>query len=200
MGTVGVYKITNLINNDCYVGSSKNIEERWKQHLHKYDKENRREYNYHIYRAFRKYGISNFKFEILEVCSEEERLIREKWYFEKLNPRYNELVPKDNTIWDKKLKKIHKERCKRAWAERTEENKAKVYANLEKGRNNPLFLKNKKDKKPIIAIRLSDGFEQQFKSMYEAQKALDIARSSISQILNPNHKKNKEKGYTFKFA
>lgn len=29
----GIYKITNQINQKSYIGKSKNIEERWKQHL-----------------------------------------------------------------------------------------------------------------------------------------------------------------------
>lgn len=29
---IGVYKITNNINNKCYIGISTNIEDRWKQH------------------------------------------------------------------------------------------------------------------------------------------------------------------------
>ena len=29
---IGIYKITNLINNKSYVGQSKNIKKRWNQH------------------------------------------------------------------------------------------------------------------------------------------------------------------------
>ena len=29
---IGIYKITNNINNNCYIGQSIHIEERWKKH------------------------------------------------------------------------------------------------------------------------------------------------------------------------
>ena len=32
---VGIYKITNIKNGKIYVGSSKDIEKRWKEHLYK---------------------------------------------------------------------------------------------------------------------------------------------------------------------
>ena len=34
--TSGIYKITNLINNKCYIGKSKNIEDRFKYHKDNY--------------------------------------------------------------------------------------------------------------------------------------------------------------------
>ena len=60
----GIYKITNKINNKCYIGKSQNIEERWKQHL--YDYKNNRYPNKPLYKAFLKYGILNFSFQIIE--------------------------------------------------------------------------------------------------------------------------------------
>ena len=40
---IGIYKITNNINNNCYIGQSIHIEERWKEHKSKYnwEKENK---------------------------------------------------------------------------------------------------------------------------------------------------------------
>lgn len=61
-----VYKITNLINNKCYIGSSINVEKRWQQHKNCSQNPNSIQYNYPLYNAFRKYGINNFSFEILK--------------------------------------------------------------------------------------------------------------------------------------
>lgn len=60
-----VYKITNLVNNKCYIGSSIRVNQRWNQHKTIAFNPNHRQYNNHLYRAFRKYGLENFKFEIL---------------------------------------------------------------------------------------------------------------------------------------
>lgn len=61
-----VYKITNKINNKCYIGSSIRVEKRWKQHINCSNNPNSPQYNYPLYNAFRKYGIDNFSFEILK--------------------------------------------------------------------------------------------------------------------------------------
>ena len=68
----GIYKITNQINGKVYIGQSKRIEERWKEHKKKPFLENSEEYNYPLYQAIRKYGLENFKFKILERCLPEE--------------------------------------------------------------------------------------------------------------------------------
>ena len=68
----GIYCITNLVNGKKYIGQSKNIEERWKKHKRSAFNQSKKEYNKPLYRAIRKYGINNFKFEILEECKVED--------------------------------------------------------------------------------------------------------------------------------
>lgn len=60
-----VYKITNTINNKCYIGSSIHPNKRWQQHKNSANNPNSPGYNYPLYQAFRKYGIDQFTFEIL---------------------------------------------------------------------------------------------------------------------------------------
>ena len=62
----GVYKITNIINNHSYIGVSKNIENRWKTHITRAFNYTDKEFNKVLYKAFRKYGVENFVFEIIE--------------------------------------------------------------------------------------------------------------------------------------
>lgn len=70
---IGIYKITNKINGKCYIGQSVDIERRFNEHKNcKVDKP--------LYRAFKKYGIDNFTFEILEECSQEELNEKEIYY------------------------------------------------------------------------------------------------------------------------
>ena len=61
-----VYKITNNINQKCYIGSSTRVEKRWQQHKNDAFNPNNSKYNYPLYQAFRKYGLNNFTFEILK--------------------------------------------------------------------------------------------------------------------------------------
>lgn len=60
-----VYKITNIINNKKYFGSTNDTERRWREHKSHSQNINSTNYNYPLQKALRKYGISNFLFEIL---------------------------------------------------------------------------------------------------------------------------------------
>lgn len=55
----GIYKFTNKITNEVYIGQSKHIEARWTQHLNAID-----DVKFHL--SLREYGITNFIFEVLE--------------------------------------------------------------------------------------------------------------------------------------
>lgn len=81
----GIYKITNLINQKCYIGQSVDIERRWRQHKTAANNISSDCYNYPLQRAFRKYGIENFSFEILIECSVYELDEKEEFYINKFN-------------------------------------------------------------------------------------------------------------------
>ena len=88
---IGIYKITNKINNKCYIGRSIDIEHRWKTHRTTANQKADVHYNYPLYKAFRKYGVQNFIFEILEICDTPQLGVREQFYITKYksnNPRY----------------------------------------------------------------------------------------------------------------
>ena len=67
MKTCGIYKITNKVNQNLYIGKSIWIENRWQQHI--FDALNRPKTAIDF--AIRKYGIDNFTNEIIEKCSSE---------------------------------------------------------------------------------------------------------------------------------
>lgn len=61
-----VYKIINSLNKKSYIGITNDIKERFKYHKTRYNKTSKKEYlEKPLYKAFRKYGIENFKFIIL---------------------------------------------------------------------------------------------------------------------------------------
>lgn len=71
MKLCGVYKITCTVNTKFYIGSSKNILERWKQHIS--ELENGKHVNRYLQNCWNIYGVSAFRFEILELTKESER-------------------------------------------------------------------------------------------------------------------------------
>ena len=68
----GIYKITNTINGKSYIGQSTNIERRWKQEKNDSMNIESHSYDYPLMKAFRKYGIENFNFEVIEECEVKE--------------------------------------------------------------------------------------------------------------------------------
>lgn len=91
----GIYKIINKINNNCYIGSSKNIYERL--HRHKTELIKNKHFNQHLQNAINKYGISNFECEILEKCDKKDINICEQKWLDLLEPHYN-IMKKANKI------------------------------------------------------------------------------------------------------
>jgi group I intron endonuclease len=83
---IGIYRIRNLVNNKCYIGSSKNINRRW--HRHKCGLRNNHHENVILQRAWNKYGEENFVFEVIEECDLSILLETEQKYLD-LNPKYN---------------------------------------------------------------------------------------------------------------
>lgn len=63
-----IYKITCLVNGKIYIGQTKNKTKRIQEHKRTLGKNEH--YSVHMQRAWNKYGKKNFKFEIVEECSE----------------------------------------------------------------------------------------------------------------------------------
>lgn len=82
----GVYKITNIINGKIYIGSSKSILQRWRNHIRELELNKHK--NMFLQSDWNKYGNKNFIFEILEECDEDERYTVEQEYLNKLLPFY----------------------------------------------------------------------------------------------------------------
>jgi group I intron endonuclease len=83
----GIYKIIYIKTGKCYVGSSVNIQNRWKNHLHRL-----KEGNHHsqgLQNIFNKYGINALKFEVIEEVQDKSKLIeREQYWINALNSYY----------------------------------------------------------------------------------------------------------------
>lgn len=85
---MAIYKITNKLNGNCYIGSTSNLNKRKSQHFCTLRK-NQNKCGY-LQNAWNKYGEENFVFEIIEEIKESKNLIvREQHYFDTLKPKYN---------------------------------------------------------------------------------------------------------------
>ena len=83
----GIYRITNTITGDFYIGSSKNVKKRWADH--KCKSKWKQHPNNPMYQDMQNYGIEKFEFEILAEVEEDSLKEMEQQFIEKLQPTYN---------------------------------------------------------------------------------------------------------------
>lgn len=75
----GIYKITEIESQRCYVGQAVDVAQRWKQHIRRgvgADPPTRNK----LYPAMMELGVENFTFELIEECSQEKLNEREDYW------------------------------------------------------------------------------------------------------------------------
>ena len=92
----GVYKITNAITNDFYIGSSKNVKKRWSNH--KCPSKWNRYPNNQMYLDMKRYGTDKFVFEILAEVEVDKLKEMEQRFIETLKPTYNDRNANDLNV------------------------------------------------------------------------------------------------------
>jgi len=205
-----IYKITNKINNQCYIGQTTNsLEERWRKH--KQTNSNCR----YLKNAFHKYGIDNFEFQLICICFDTDLNKFEIEYIKK----HNSLVPNGynlreggenggkhsietktkisetlkNTLSSNKtnniLGRIHNEESK------------KKMSNAAKGRKlssetkEKLKLLNSKHK--VIQLDIFGNIVNIFLNTVDAAKALNTTKNNICMACNG--KRKSAKGFIFRY-
>ena len=150
----GIYKWTNKLTNDIYIGQSLDLSKRFIRYFNLSYLKNRD--TLVISRALIKYGYSNFSLEILEYCDIANLTEREQYYFYKLNPKYNtlkmagsssghKLTEETKTKISQCLKGVYvQEKSALYGRTHTEETKA-LMALKKSNENNPLYGKTHKD-------------------------------------------------------
>ena len=110
MKITGVYKITNTVTGDFYVGSSKNVKQRWS--CHKYQSTWKEHPNSPMYLDMKKYGIDKFVFQVLEEVEPDRLKETEQKFIEKLRPTYNQMNAKGRDF--NRYKEYQKERDRKS--------------------------------------------------------------------------------------
>ncbi|MDF2615449.1 MAG: hypothetical protein K0Q47_104 [Sedimentibacter sp.] len=83
----GIYAIKCVVNGKAYVGSSKNIERRWKEHKVSLNKQDKKKCNKLLLSDWIRYGQDKFTLEILEECLPQFIFKKENNWIGKLNSR-----------------------------------------------------------------------------------------------------------------
>ena len=129
MKICGIYKITNTITGDFYIGSSKNVKHRLADH--KCQSRWNEKPNNPMYQDMRKYGIDKFAFEILEVVEESFLKETEQKFIELLKPTYNNYRAKGLDIerCKERMKKYNKKYKQSEKGKKSQRKSQKKYDN-----------------------------------------------------------------------
>lgn len=82
----GIYKII-CNNTNFYIGSSRNIQQRFYKHRRELRKGVHK--NEHLQNSYNKYGEEYFELVIVELCNIDEQYLKEQYYINLLKPVYN---------------------------------------------------------------------------------------------------------------
>jgi group I intron endonuclease len=89
-----IYVATNLINRKIYIGqTTQKFQYRITSHKNRARRLKNVKSDYLLYRAIRKYGFSNFKWEVIEECRDSDLNDREVFYIK----QYNSYAPDKNS-------------------------------------------------------------------------------------------------------
>ena len=192
-----IYKITNLINGKLYIGQTvRSLGKRWHEHCYK-PVDKRRISKPAISIAINKYGVENFKIEIIEICSSiDEMNLKEPFYIEKFNSLfpmgYNiELGGKNKKMHSSTRQKLSKIK---SGSRLTESHKQRIKESNHTSHSKLLEMNQLSAKSQSIPIKCNET-NIIYKSLNDAARSLNIEQSDISRQLQG--KRKKVKGMTF---
>lgn len=87
----GIYKITNIITGECYIGQAADVASRWSEHA-KCGLGIDTPAGNKLYKAMQEYGLQSFSWELLEKCDRAELNEKERYYiglYDSVNYGYN---------------------------------------------------------------------------------------------------------------
>jgi len=149
----GIYKITNKKTKKVYIGSSENLKKRF--YDHRSDLENNRHKNFKLQNSWNKHGSSEFAFEIILFCREDDLIQNEQMFidFHSTESMYNICLIAGNTKGYK----------------HTEESKIKIG-------------KNSLGNKHSLGRKLSDDHKKIIKESLKARVITKETREKLSKI------------------
>ncbi len=173
-----IYKITNIVNNKYYIGSTNSLYFRIKKHINlliagKHS-------NKFLQRSWDKYGEFNFNLEILELCEKNKLRSREQYYLDNYIGEYN-LSPDSISVsgykWSEESKKRFSQKKKGVIF--SDKHKKKLSENCYwAGRTGSNNIRSKKVKQ----YSLNNELIKEFDSIIDASKETGVNSRCISMV------------------
>ena len=192
---IGIYKITNKINNKSYIGQSIHIEQRWEEHLYQSSGCSLLKY------ALHKYGKDNFSFEVIEECNQEELNEKEQYWIKYYDTFYNgyNLTLGGGGALKYNIEAIYEEYQKVKSIKKTADNIGCSISTARKVLHEyGINLHEQSDSKPIEKIDPKTlKVIKKYLSIADAARDMNVSSSSISMALSNKHKSSA--GFYWKF-
>lgn len=181
---IGIYSITNTINNKKYIGKSISVKERFNSHLKKL--EYNKHHSFHLQRSYNKYGKDVFKFEILATCPEE--------YLAKLECKFIKIFKSDTrkngyNIINRFNSTSLKTRLKLS---ETLKKSSKV-------KQAKIDMWKTRTRRNINQYTIDGNFIKTWESVPLAAKELNINSSCINKICSQKYNLKSVKGFMFRY-
>lgn len=210
-----IYKIENIIDNACYIGSSNNYARRKRRHFD--DLKSNQHHSIILQRAYNKYGADAFRIFELEAfafVSKEKTLEREQYYLDLLKPKYNVSKIAGSNLgltrtkeFKQKMSEMVKARHQVAW------NKGKKGYRKHSDETRLLMSKNSPRRKPssknladmiaktskkICQMDLEGNIIKIWDSIHQASRELPCSVTGLSLYLNGHRSLKTFKNYIWK--
>ena len=200
--TCGIYMIQNKVNNKMYIGQSKDIEDRWKDHRKKL-KGGYHE-NKYLQSDWNKYEQDNFEFSILLECKENQFNTYEQYYIFELMT-YDTKVGYNKTYGGEGGKPTNEIRRKLSETKigKNNPNYGKPLSNetkrklseANKGKNNPMYGKTGEKhpkSKPVVQIDIKNNkVIKVWGGIREAERLGGFKNGNISECCRCKQKSHK---------
>lgn len=186
---IGIYKITSPTER-IYIGQSRDIKTRFNRYF-KMHKSNITQIR--LWRSFKKYGVKNHKFEIVEECKFEDLNKRERYW----QDNYNVLSKKGLNCILQETDNLTRQYTKECLIKRSGENHW-IFGrkhSKERIRRNKI---SEAIRKPVLQLDLNDNVIKEYSSLTEAAKELNSHSGSISHAIQGKRVK-KHKGFKWKY-
>jgi group I intron endonuclease len=176
----GVYMITNIVDGKIYVGSSKDVELRFRQH----QKSLKGGYhiNKHLQNAWSKYGEQAFKFEVIEYCSPDVMIELEQDLIESLEcldrkKGYNLMPAAPGNPYTEEIRKKISEANRRRRL--SPESRKRISESL-KGNKNILTEKNRNAlRKAVVDKPLTEEHKRKISESLKGKKRSKESRNNM---------------------
>lgn len=180
---IGIYLIKNKIDNKIYVGSSKNIERRFKKH--RTELNTGRHSNQFLAKAYKKFGQNSFDFIIIELCKEDNLIDREIFYIN----YYDSLNPKKG--YNLKSPVYHPSNVNKQYSE--------ILSKAKKGITPQNFIEMQKTRWSPVEVYVDDVLYKRYDNYNQAERDLGMSKGYIfSYFKYPNIKRRKYQNLKFK--